>query len=664
MSAVHYRPEVDGLRSIAVLAVMLYHAGFSIARGGFVGVDVFFVISGYLITGIIYPEVRAGQFSFIRFYERRVRRIFPALFVMVAVTTMAGLVLMTPAQLKDHGQAVAAVGAFLSNLYFLVKTGYFSRHADEVPLLHTWSLAVEEQFYVLFPVALLAAWRLARGRIAMLLAAAFVLSLALCLWRLHRGNDVLNFFEASSRAWELLIGAWLAVRQHDGARPLVAGPARRPLGWLGLALVVGPVVAFQPGPQHPGLWTLIPVAGTALLLAAAGAQQGVGRLLATAPFVRVGLISYSAYLWHQPLFALTTVARGEHAGADLSVALLLLCLGIAWVSWRYIEAPFRDRTRTSRRMVWVGAAIGTVLCLVGGVGLHLTGGLPQRYSDEQVHLMSTAVRSPLRDSCHFEAERPWPEQACQYPAGAAASWAVLGDSHNVELGWALSQRLSARGDGGLLHLSASGCQPALDFVSNVPSCQAWLRRALAVLESRADITHVVLLWRHSFYLHGDTRQHWPALPDDPPIFMRDQPAAQAREAYVRSLNTVVQRLLAARKTVLLLDPVPELGRPVEYHVFSRALPPAARADGPDRAFYQRRHAHILSALAAVPSHPLLVRVPSADAVCTGPRCLALVDGQSLYFDDNHLSLSGAARLADLVLARAAAAQVAARDNRP
>jgi peptidoglycan/LPS O-acetylase OafA/YrhL len=663
MSTLRYRPEVDGLRSIAVVAVMLYHAGFGIARGGFVGVDVFFVISGYLITGIIYPEVRAGQFSFARFYERRARRIFPALFVMVAVTTAVGLALMAPAQLKDHGLAVAAVGAFLSNRYFLVETGYFSRHADEVPLLHTWSLAVEEQFYVLFPIALLLAWRLARGRIAPLLAAGFALSLALCLWRLHRGNDVLNFFEASSRAWELLVGAWLAVRQHDDDRPLVSGAARQPLGWTGLALVLVPMVLFQPGGQHPGYWTLLPVAGTALLLAATDSQHGVGRLLASAPFVRIGLVSYSAYLWHQPLFALTTVARGEHAGPALSVALLVLCLAIAWISWRFVEAPFRDRSRTRSGAVWAGAAIGTALCLAGGVALHLTNGLPQRFSDDQVRLMSTAVRSPLRERCHFEGERPWPEQACQYPQDQPARWAVLGDSHNVELGWALSQRLAARGDGGLLHLSASGCLPALEFMSNVPTCQAWMQRSLAVLESRREIEYVVLLWRHSFYLHGDTRQRWPAIPDDPPIFLPELPASQARDAYVRSLNAVVKRLLAAGKTVLLLDPVPELGRPVEYHVFSRALPAAARPDGPRLDFYLRRNAEILKALRAMPPHPRLVRVASADALCEGPRCLAIADGKALYFDDNHLSMTGAGRLADLVLTRAAGARAAMQEDR-
>jgi hypothetical protein len=210
-----YRPEIDGLRCIAVLSVILYHAGLPGFRGGFVGVDIFFVISGFLITGIVHGELRRGTFSLRGFYERRLRRIFPALALMLAVTAAVAWFVLTPGQYKAFGQSLVACVAFLSNIYFYFRTDYFAPQAEELPLLHTWSLAVEEQFYLVFPALLWAAMRWSPKRVLAIVAAMAAASLALCLYRQAAGSDALNFFDAASRAWQLAAGALLAIAIAD-----------------------------------------------------------------------------------------------------------------------------------------------------------------------------------------------------------------------------------------------------------------------------------------------------------------------------------------------------------------------------------------------------------------------------------------------------------------
>lgn len=650
MSAPSYRPEIDGLRSVAVMSVILYHAGVGLFAGGFVGVDIFFVISGFLITRIIRPEVDEGRFSFVRFYERRVRRIFPALAAMLLGTALAGVWLLTPGQLKDFGQSLVACNLFLANAYFYLKTGYFGRHAEEVPLLHTWSLSVEEQFYLVFPVLLLALTRWAPRQTRGLLAALGLISLALCLWRQQSGQQNLNFFDTSTRAWELLAGVWLALGEPGTA--LRRSPLAAVAAALGLLLLLVSVLGFSPHANHPGWQTVLPVLGSALVIGFADPANATGRLLASRPLVAIGLISYSAYLWHQPLLAMATAASGRHP-AGMEVALMIAAtLLIAWASWRWVEAPFRDARRTGRRTIWWGLALGSLALTVAGAAMHLRAGFPGRYSAQQTAEMATAQASPERARCHTEGlDYLKPAQACRYLDTQPVHWAVLGDSHAVELGHALAQGLQQRGLGGLLHLSSSGCQPAYRFDSAVPGCSAWLREAVATLQASPEIRDVVLVWRHGFYLSGEPRTSYPELPQAAPNFLTELPAEQARAHYMDSLEALVLDLSAAGKTVHLLDPIPELARPVEFNIYAPSMQadPVRRAQGLPLAYYQARQAPTLATLARLASLPGVRPVHSAQVLCPQAHCLALADGQALYFDDNHLSVAGAARLVPLIL---------------
>ena len=301
------RPEIDGLRAIAVVPVILFHAGLTLLPGGYVGVDVFFVISGYLITGLLLLDLDAGRYSLAQFYERRARRILPALFVVVAVTLPLGFAVMLPGQFRDLSESVVTVILFLSNLYFLTQIDYFAPDAALQPLLHTWSLAVEGQFYLAFPALLALLWRAGRGRTIWVLAGLALASLALADWG-GRENPARSFFFTGTRIWELLAGSLAAIAGHGR---VLRGNDRAAMA--GLAMIAASMLLFDPSTPVPGLPALLPVSGTIAVLCFATAGTRTARLLSWHPVVVVGLVSYSAYLWHHPLFAAAPPARAAEA---------------------------------------------------------------------------------------------------------------------------------------------------------------------------------------------------------------------------------------------------------------------------------------------------------------------------------------------------------------
>lgn len=330
-----YRPEIDGLRAIAVIPVILFHAGLTLFSGGYVGVDVFFVISGYLITSILIGELEQDNFSIIRFYERRARRILPALFFVMLCCIPFAWKWMLPSELKDFSQSVVSVVFFASNILFWREEGYFAPAAEMKPLLHTWSLAVEEQYYVLFPIFLLLAWRFGRRSVFWSICAIAALSLAASEWS-WRNAPSANFYLAPTRAWELLAGSICAF--------LLSGREPRASNALSLAvlgLIVFAIFYFDDSTPFPSVYALAPVLGTALIILFGGSGSWAARLLSTRSFVGIGLISYSAYLWHQPLFAFARIRSVLEPSPELMMALAALSLVLAYFSWRYVETPFR-----------------------------------------------------------------------------------------------------------------------------------------------------------------------------------------------------------------------------------------------------------------------------------------------------------------------------------
>jgi len=379
-----YRSEIDGLRAVAVVPVILFHAGSAPFSGGFVGVDVFFVISGYLITTILIDDLEADRFSLVNFYERRARRILPALFFVMACCLPFAWMWMLPNQMEDFAKSILAVTLFVSNFLFWKSSGYFAAEADEQPLLHTWSLAVEEQYYLLFPIFLFLAWRFGKSRVYWMIVVFSVISIALAEWG-WRNEPKANFFLIPTRAWELFAGSIAAfIVNKRGVQ------GNNALSLLGLAAIVYSILMFDEHTPFPSLYALAPVVGSVLIVLYADKDTLAAKLLSTKAFVGIGLVSYSAYLWHQPLLAFARIRSTEAPGQALMLGLAAASLVLAAFSWKYVEQPFRKRDRVDRKTIFsLSLAGGLVFVAIGVAGWQFSGRFEQHWLARQ----SESVRS-------------------------------------------------------------------------------------------------------------------------------------------------------------------------------------------------------------------------------------------------------------------------------
>ena len=348
MFRIDYRQEINGLRALAVLPVVLYHAKFSLFQGGFVGVDIFFVISGYLISGIIFTELSTSSFSLVNFYERRARRILPALFVVLIFSTLISWILLPPIEFKDFGQSLFSVSLFASNFLFWLEGGYFDTGIDLKPLLHTWSLAVEEQFYILFPLLAILLFSVNKRFLLPVILLLFFTSLFLAHIFSEVNFDINSkkgsFYFLPTRAWELLMGAllfFIPKSTHTPSKDLL----NNILSLTGLFLIAFSIYSFDEDTPFPSIFTLIPTSGAVLVILYGVKGTLANKMLSTKPFIIIGLISYSAYLWHQPLLSLSRFYFvGELETSYLSFLILLTFL-LAYLSWRFIEEPFKNKKK-------------------------------------------------------------------------------------------------------------------------------------------------------------------------------------------------------------------------------------------------------------------------------------------------------------------------------
>lgn len=372
----NYRPEIDGLRALAIIPVILFHAGFNGFNGGFVGVDVFFVISGYLITSIILQEHQSQSFSFINFYERRARRILPALFFMMFCTIPFAWFLMLPEEFKDYSQSLAAVPLFISNVVFWLQSGYFDGATELKPLLHTWSLAVEEQYYVVFPIIIAIFYRFGHTFLISLILLITVSSLLLAdsSWQT---NPTMNFYLLPTRAWEIMLGALTAFYLIKKDIPNLK-KINQLASSLGLFLIIYSVIYFDKNTPFPSFYSIIPTLGTVLIILFGTPNTLIGKVLTLPGIIKIGLLSYSAYLWHQPLFAFARIYTLEEPSHLTFILLIAISFILAYFSWRFIETPFRNKKRFTRKIIFTFSIIFSLLfILLGHIFYH---GIIQRYS--------------------------------------------------------------------------------------------------------------------------------------------------------------------------------------------------------------------------------------------------------------------------------------------
>ncbi len=408
----NYRSEIDGLRAIAVLPVILFHAGIGFLSGGYVGVDIFFVISGFLITTIILSELQKASFSLADFYERRARRILPALFFVMLVSLPFAWMWLLPSDMKDFAKSLIAVSTFSSNILFWSETGYWGASNELKPMLHTWSLAVEEQYYLFFPLFLIIVWKIRKRWILSTVLLLALISLAASQWGAFN-RPTANFFMLPTRLWELAVGALIALfllKTHSAQidsnqdsithNPTVHSEnAFLPPKWLseiasfiGLLMIVYAILMFDEETPFPSLYTLIPTIGTGLIILFASSENWVGKLLSTKLFVGIGLISYSIYLWHQPLLAFARHGSLEQPSTLMLAALALLSIPLAYLSWRYIEKPFRNKQLFDRKTIFgLSATASFAFIAIGTVGV-VSNGFEQRSSQSNLSMASIDKR--------------------------------------------------------------------------------------------------------------------------------------------------------------------------------------------------------------------------------------------------------------------------------
>ena len=638
MTSLVYRRDIDGLRAVAVIAVVLFHFGVPGFSGGFVGVDVFFVISGYLITSIIWRQREAARFSFVEFWARRARRILPALFVMMAAVLAVGWFLMAPKDYEELGRSVRYQVMFVSNLLFMRQEGYFDAASDLKPLLHTWSLAVEEQFYIVFPLLLtLLSSRFKHWRLA--LFSLLLVSFGLSVWAVAQHPEK-AFFLLPMRAWELLAGAMLAIAPASQKRLTPA--AAQAISLLGMGLILVAVFGYDNSTPFPGAAALLPVLGVVALIWANEHQSTwVGRVLSTRLMVGLGLISYSWYLWHWPVFVFGSYAGAEEFGPVLTGGLIALTLILGYLSWRFVETPFRERRiLAGRRQILVAAGLGILVLGIAGQALRWTDGLPSRLSEQALQYARASEWRPELMACITDDKSPADTPFCRYGQSptAPAQLLVWGDSHATALIPALEE--SARQHGvNVMLASSAGCLP-LEGLEHGTRCAEYNRRVERTLATE-PVRDILLVARWSLYLYGDAKgDHGHALRDGNGHYDRavaEQRLADGLRARVEQLRKAGYRVWLMKEAPLQpFNPPYRLSRLAMLHQPTADVGMSVEDHLRQKAFINRLFADI----AAADSH-VQVLDPTPQLCDASGLCRAEQDGHSLYTDDNHLSEIGA-----------------------
>ncbi|MBV1880904.1 MAG: acyltransferase [Pseudomonadales bacterium] len=465
-----YRPDIDGLRSIAVLLVVIFHAGFDFIPGGFIGVDVFFVLSGYLITTILFREISDKTFSFSSFYQRRIRRLMPALFSVLLVVSVFSVVFLLPSDLVSYAKSLFFTALSLSNMYFWRENGgYFEGNTQEVPLLHTWSLSVEEQYYVIWPIYLIVCAKLFPKRwLVILTAILFIASLFFSEW-VTRVAIGASYYLLPTRIFELLIGSGLALVWSR--LPDLNRATNSVLSLVGLSLIVWSAFYLSKNHGFPGFNALYPACGAGLLLISGRGSAGiVNQILSCRPFVWIGLISYSLYLWHWPIIVFVHYIGVEFT-ATISLFIIAISIFIAWLNWRFIETRYRyikgaDFKRTIVKLFILPLALISIFSII----IVATNGLPSRFSSKVVQMQNAIDTRPsdLRKRCHSPSRDSdkQPMETCRLGNAdrAIPNVLMLGDSHANHFTGFVDELAKRSGDA-ILDYTLDGCLPIFDFIA-------------------------------------------------------------------------------------------------------------------------------------------------------------------------------------------------------
>jgi len=654
-----YRPDIDGLRAIAVLAVLFFHAEISGFSGGFVGVDIFFVISGFLITSILLKDIQEGHFTIAGFYERRIRRIFPALFPVISVILAVGAFLFDANAIKAFGRSVMATTLFSSNILFWRETGYFSAPSLQMPLLHTWSLAVEEQFYILFPLALAFINRYLRRQYLPWILTAAILSLILSIYGTSR-FPVGTFYLVPSRAWELMVGSLLAL----GVLPYPSSSLlRNLLSSAGIGLILYSICFYTKMTLFPGYNAAAPVLGAALIIYSGngGFPTLVARVLRAKPLVFVGLISYSLYLWHWPFVTFTKYMLFRPFNVYDRVIIILASLVVSTLSWKYIEQPFRGKQPVipDRRRLFAIASV--VMIIAVGVG-----GLIQcmKCMDGRLDLFSpglTATLAKVQKDPMWDRYRRWEmadfikKRLIPARVGderAKPTFALWGDSHARALIHSIDDEALKSGMSG--YVITNPAQPPVIGMNKISVDENHIRtyhdldrqntEIIRFLKAHPEIKTIILSARWTENVLGNSYKQ------EAPFTVKFERAGHDSKQKIpndvlmkEGLTKTVLTLLGMKRNLVLVSMVPEIGHDVvRYYLLKTRFPDLYGDITPTREEYDHRNQKVMAMLSELARLPNVTLVsPEKLLFDKSGNAMILINNQLLYRDDNHLSSYGA-----------------------
>ena len=640
-----YRPDIDGLRAVAVLAVIGFHAFPKALPGGFAGVDIFFVISGFLISNQILHRLENGDFTLADFYFRRIRRIFPALILVLAACYGLGWFALYASEFQQLAKHIAAGAAFVSNFALWKESGYFDTASRFKPLLHLWSLGVEEQFYLLWPITLFGAFKF-RLKILPLIFAVLLASFGFNLY--YVGQDASTaFYLPVTRFWELMAGAALACMPA-----MKRGAYRRAASGMGVLLIAAGFAALREAFAYPGAWALLPSAGAFLVLAA-GRENWINRhVIGNRAMVAIGLISYPLYLWHWPLLSFADIVQSGSLSARVRLGIIAVSFVLAALTYWLIERPIR----TQRRLPAIAFAAAGLLAVVGAAGwlTFEANGAPQRAANRSGNFandVAITISSFFSDgSCRLQGIDQIRDEVCL--SADHPQVLVVGDSHATALN---SAPAIGRVPVKTLLISAITCLPFTDYVSLKPSerigdkiCADVGWQILGAARSHPEIQNVVISTRGPIYFSGTGfggeldqpgQNHWRIEPVE-----KQDPLSTDRERFLRGFSKTISALEGYGRTVIFVIDVPELGFDAHTCIPGRPLsftPAAVSPCSVPRSTVDARQAdyrQVVKALAA--EHPEMKVFDPLPLFCDDKFCHGRDDTHLLYHDGDHLSVHG------------------------
>lgn len=645
MTTLHYRPEIDGLRAIAVLAVLLCHAGITGFAGGYVGVDVFFVISGFLITSLIVKDLQSGTFSFIGFWERRCRRILPPLFIVMVASFIAGWFLYLPADFDVLGQQMAAQSVFASNIQFKMQAGYFDVASQTKPLLHTWSLSVEEQFYLFFPIVAYFIWQYRRAKITKYLWICAIITFIAAAF-IVRNSPSSAFYLLPFRAWELLLGAIVAVR----ATQVKFSPRMNEiLSLAGLAAIFIPVVFYNEETFFPGALALPPCLGTAAIILANRQQQTfVGCLLSMKGPVFIGLISYSLYLWHWPILAYARYSVLYEFTPLIVLSYMVGAFILAVLTWYFVETPIRRRQifKTTKQ-AYLAALIAMLMTGATGLTVHFLNGVPQRLSPEIARLADGALDiNPHRAACDKpEFSRFAKDDICQLNPdhNIAPDFIVWGDSFADAFSTAFYDLAAQHKANGYI-VTAHGCPPILGFSQRVYKgfdCPGLNDRVLKLIDQK-NIKTVFLIANWTDHLRGDNY-------DFANMDWYQDYATSYDHVTMAALKYTIDQLEAQKIKVYVIVDVPYAPfDPPRYLSMKRLYHMDKLPETIPLASYLGGRQPSIGKFMSMNAESDITFIDPLERLCDDKECRVMDNGYSLYFNAGHLSTHGARYMIPLI----------------